>query len=62
MNGRNLGRYDRRGPQRTLYVPRSFLKQGDNEVIFFESGRSARSKTIDFVSDLLWNSNVDFHI
>ncbi|XP_065055628.1 beta-galactosidase-1-like protein 2 [Rhopilema esculentum] len=62
VNGRNLGRYDRRGPQRTLYVPRSFLKQGNNEVIFFESGRPATTKTIDFVSDLLWNSNVDFHI
>ncbi|GCE45444.1 beta-galactosidase [Thermosporothrix hazakensis] len=36
LNGRNLGRYWERGPQKTLYVPGPFLKPGLNELIVFE--------------------------
>lgn len=36
VNGFNLGRYWRRGPQQTLYVPGSLLKAGENELILFE--------------------------
>lgn len=32
VNGRLLGRYDRRGPFHTLFVPASFLRQGENVV------------------------------
>ena len=62
VNGRNLGRYDALGPQRTLYIPRSFLKSGENVVIVFESGKPSDSYTIDTVSDLIWDDTVDFHI
>lgn len=37
VNGFNIGRYWEIGPQKTLYVPRSLLKKGQNEFIFFES-------------------------
>ena len=38
VNGFNLGRYwNDRGPQKTLYVPAPILKEGENEVIVFES-------------------------
>lgn len=37
INGFNLGRYWEIGPQKTLYVPASVLKQGENEIIVFES-------------------------
>ncbi len=37
LNGFNLGRYWEIGPQRTLYVPASLLKNGENEIIVFES-------------------------
>ena len=38
VNGFNLGRYwNPVGPQQTLYVPSAILKQGDNEVIVFET-------------------------
>ncbi len=37
INGFNLGRYWDIGPQKTLYVPASVLKQGQNEIIVFES-------------------------
>ena len=37
INGFNLGRYYEVGPQKTLYVPAPMLKQGENEIIVFES-------------------------
>ena len=37
LNGFNLGRHWRIGPQRTLYVPASLLNRGRNELIVFES-------------------------
>ena len=37
INGFNLGRYWDIGPQKTLYVPASLLKQGENEIVLFES-------------------------
>ncbi|XP_076457381.1 beta-galactosidase-1-like protein 2 isoform X2 [Babylonia areolata] len=36
VNGVNLGRYWDVGPQRTLYLPAPFLKQGKNEILVFE--------------------------
>jgi beta-galactosidase len=42
VNGRNVGRYWKIGPQQTLFVPASWLKRGANEVIvldLLEGGR-----------------------
>jgi beta-galactosidase len=36
VNGFPLGRYWRRGPQRTLYVPRPVVRAGGNEVVVLE--------------------------
>ena len=36
LNGFNLGRYWNIGPQETLFVPASLLKEGINELIIFE--------------------------
>uniref|UniRef100_A0A8C3W4T0 Galactosidase beta 1 like 3 n=1 Tax=Catagonus wagneri TaxID=51154 RepID=A0A8C3W4T0_9CETA len=36
INGRNLGRYWNIGPQKTLYLPGSWLEPEDNEIILFE--------------------------
>jgi beta-galactosidase len=36
VNGFNLGRYWRTGPQRTLYVPAPLLVKGENELIVLE--------------------------
>lgn len=35
VNGFNIGRYSCIGPQLFLYLPAPFLKQGDNEVRYF---------------------------
>ncbi len=37
VNGFNIGRYWEIGPQKTLYIPASLLKEGENEFIVFES-------------------------
>jgi len=36
VNGHNLGRYWNIGPQKRLYCPASFLRQGTNEMIVFD--------------------------
>lgn len=36
MNGFCLGRYWRRGPQETLYVPGPVLRSGPNELVVLE--------------------------
>ena len=41
VNGKNIGRYfNPMGPQKTLYVPAPFLREGDNEIIVFESDKT----------------------
>ncbi len=42
INGFNLGRYWRIGPQRSLYVPAPLLKAGSNELVIFELHRTKR--------------------
>lgn len=37
VNGFNLGRYWEKGPVHTLYIPAPMLKEGENEIIVFES-------------------------
>ncbi|MBO5332966.1 MAG: beta-galactosidase [Clostridia bacterium] len=49
INGFNLGRYWEIGPQQTLYVPSSVLKDGENEVIVFESDGLKGEAEIEFV-------------
>lgn len=36
VNGFALGRYWRRGPQRTMYVPRPVVRAGNNEIVVLE--------------------------
>lgn len=40
VNGHNLGRYWQIGPQQRLYLPASFLKKGENEVLVFDLHRT----------------------
>ena len=36
INGHNLGRYWEIGPQKRLYCPASWLKQGNNTLVMFD--------------------------
>ncbi len=49
VNGFNIGRYYvTAGPQQTLYVPAPLLREGDNEIVVFESDAYAEP-VIEFV-------------
>ena len=55
VNGKNLGRYfNPAGPQKTLYVPGPFLKQGENEIIVFESD-AADHPSVEFLDAPVWD-------
>jgi len=36
INGINIGRYWKVGPQQTLYIPGVWLKKGSNQIVIFE--------------------------
>lgn len=47
INGHNLGRFWRVGPQQTLFVPGSWLKEGANEVIVYDEGPSVEHISLE---------------
>lgn len=49
VNGFNIGRYWEIGPQKTLYVPKSLLKEGKNEIILFDGDGVKGEPIIEFV-------------
>ena len=49
LNGFNLGRYWKIGPQQTLFVPKSVLKEGRNVLILFDSEGAGADPTVEFV-------------
>ncbi len=48
VNGFNLGRYWEIGPQKSLYIPASILKQGENEIVVFESDGLKGDPVVEF--------------
>ncbi|MVB10853.1 Beta-galactosidase [Caprobacter fermentans] len=46
LNGLNLGRFWEKGPQKRLYVPAPLLREGENELIVFET----EGKTAEYVT------------
>jgi beta-galactosidase len=44
LNGHNLGKYWRIGPQQTLYMPAVWLKKGENEIVVFDQLKSGHTK------------------
>ena len=49
VNGFNLGRFWKVGPQKTLYLPESVLKKGNNEIIVFESDGLTGNPILEFL-------------
>ncbi|MBS1558804.1 MAG: beta-galactosidase [Bacteroidetes bacterium] len=50
INGINLGRYWKVGPQQTLYVPGCWLKKGKNEIVIFEQLNDVLMSGVDTVT------------
>lgn len=46
VNGVNLGRFDSKGPQMTLYCPGGFLKDGENELILLDLDPQSTPSTV----------------
>lgn len=47
VNGRNLGRFWRIGPQQTLYLPGVWLKEGTNEIVVLDEADDVEKRTIE---------------
>ncbi|MDE6728272.1 MAG: beta-galactosidase, partial [Oscillospiraceae bacterium] len=53
INGFNLGRFWKIGPQKRLYIPAPLIKKGANTIVLFEnSGKSAEKITLCDTPDL----------
>ena len=53
VNGFNIGRFGEIGPQKRLYIPGPLLKQGENEIILFETeGKTKETITLCDAPDI----------
>jgi beta-galactosidase len=53
VNGHNLGRYWRVGPQQALYVPGPWLKAGRNEIVVFEL-EEVSDRAVEGMKEHVW--------
>ena len=51
VNGINLGRYWKVGPQHTLYLPGCFLKKGTNDIVIFEQQNDSRKTELQGITE-----------
>ncbi len=51
VNGVNLGRYWKVGPQQTLYLPGCFLKKGTNTIVVFEQLNDEKKSELSGVTE-----------
>ena len=60
VNGHNLGRFwTPSGPQETLYVPKSFLLSGENELVVLELETAPHSSSVEFVATPSFSGSVN---
>ncbi|HZU29141.1 MAG TPA: beta-galactosidase family protein [Bryobacteraceae bacterium] len=55
VNGRNLGRYWKIGPQQTLFCPGVWLKKGKNEIIVLDLFDGAKVRSVAGLRNHVWN-------
>jgi len=55
INGHNLGRYWRIGPQQSLFVPAAWLKKGTNEIIVLDL-EPGRNRTVQGIKELVFET------
>jgi beta-galactosidase len=53
VNGHNLGRFWDVGSQRALFVPQSWLKQGENEIVVLELNDAPKNPEISGVTNMI---------
>jgi beta-galactosidase len=55
VNGHNLGRYWRMGPQQSLFVPAGWLKKGGNKIIVLDLD-TGRSRSVQGIKELVFDT------
>lgn len=55
VNGHNLGRYWRVGPQQSLFVPATWLKRGVNEIVVLDL-EAGRSRSVQGIKELVFET------
>jgi beta-galactosidase len=55
VNGHNLGRYWRIGPQQSLFVPSVWLKKGRNEVVVLDL-EEGRGRSVQGIRELIYET------
>ena len=56
VNGRNLGRHWKVGPQRSLFCPGVWLKKGRNEVVVLDLDAGA-ARSISAMRNPVWSND-----
>jgi beta-galactosidase len=56
VNGHNLGRYWKIGPQQTLYLPGCWLQKGQNQIVVFEQLNEVPQTTVSFTNMPILNN------
>jgi len=51
INGRNIGRYWKVGPQQTLFIPGVYLKKGENTIAIFEQQNNGLKNEVHTVKE-----------
>ena len=51
VNGVNLGRFDGKGPQMTLYCPHGFLRDGENSIVVLDIDPVGTPKSISLTEE-----------
>ena len=59
VNGHNLGRFWKIGPQQTLYLPGAWLQQGKNEIIILDVDKPTSTKVTGLAKPILDKINID---
>jgi beta-galactosidase len=55
INGKNLGRFWRVGPQQTLYIPGVWLRKGKNEIVIFDQINESIQKSVSTIEEPILN-------
>jgi beta-galactosidase len=55
VNGHNLGRYWKIGPQQCLFVPSTWLSEGINQVLVLDL-EPAEHRTLQGIKDPIWST------
>ena len=60
VNGVVISRYWQQSmPQKTVYISSVYLRQGRNEIVFFETDRIPSMPQIQFSPKAIWENTLD---